>query len=65
MSEWIVTNMEFTEAWVEMYGYKRLVRCKDCRHYWKNGGDNSKGAVCLASPKDDAFCSEGRRKDDE
>lgn len=42
-----------------------IVRCKDCRHYWKNGGNNSKGAVCLASPKDDAFCSEGKRKDDE
>lgn len=40
------------------------VRCKDCRHYWKNGGDNSKGAVCLASPSDDAFCSEGEREDD-
>lgn len=41
-----------------------VVRCKDCRHYWKNGGDNSKGLVCLASPKDDAFCSEGERKKD-
>lgn len=52
----------------DIYGYiyinhvQEIVRCKDCRHYWKNGDDNSKGAVCLASPKDDAFCSEGERK---
>ena len=39
-----------------------VVRCKDCVHYWKNGNDEE--AVCLASPKDDAFCSEGERRDD-
>ena len=40
-----------------------VVRCKDCKHYWKNT-DGESVPVCLASPKDDAFCSEGRRKDD-
>ena len=39
-----------------------VVECKDCVHYWKNGNDEE--AVCLASPKDDAFCSEGERRDD-
>lgn len=45
----------------------KVVRCKDCVHYWKN---NLKAevddavAVCLAPPKDDAFCSEGERRDD-
>ena len=67
MSEWIVTNMEFDESYAEMYGYKRLVRCKDCKFYWKNMKDNidEPVPVCLASPKIDAFCSEGERKDDE
>lgn len=38
-----------------------VVRCKDCKHYWKNKPSNDV-PVCLASPKDDAFCSEGERK---
>lgn len=40
-----------------------IVRCKDCKFYWKNNRD-SDGVVCLATPKDDAFCSEGERKED-
>lgn len=40
-----------------------VVRCKDCKYYWKNYTDDSI-PVCLASPKDDAFCSEGERKDE-
>ena len=43
---------------------ERVVRCKDCKFYWKNDR-NSKGVVCLATPKDDAFCSEGERRKDE
>ena len=39
-----------------------VTRCKDCVHYWKNGEDV---AICLASPKDDAFCSEGERRGDD
>lgn len=35
-----------------------VVRCKDCQHYWKNKPSEDV-PVCLASPKDDAFCSEG------
>lgn len=41
-----------------------VVRCKDCKFYWKNNRDSG-GVVCLATPKDDAFCSEGERKDDD
>ncbi len=46
-----------------------VVRCKDCKHYWKNWKDGEPDcgdevAVCLASPKDDAFCSEGERRED-
>ena len=41
-----------------------VVRCKDCIHYWKNKPSDDV-PVCLASPKDDAFCSEGERKEDE
>lgn len=40
-----------------------LVRCKDCIHYWKNKPSDDV-PVCLASPKDDAFCSEGERRED-
>lgn len=40
-----------------------IVRCKDCKFYWKNNRD-SDGVVCLATPKDDAFCSEGERRED-
>jgi len=42
-----------------------LVRCADCKHYWKNHKDGDSVPVCLASPSDEAFCSEGERKDDE
>lgn len=42
-----------------------VVRCKDCKHYWRNHADDISVSVCLASPEDDAFCSEGERKDDE
>lgn len=37
-----------------------VVRCKDCKHYWKNNPSDDV-PVCLASPRDDAFCSEGER----
>ena len=40
-----------------------VVRCKDCKHYWKN--NPTEVAVCLASPRDDAYCSEGERREDE
>lgn len=42
-----------------------VVRCKDCKHYWKNYIDDYSVPVCLASPQDEAFCSEGERIDDE
>ena len=43
-------------------------RCKDCKHYWRNWKEgepeyDEDAAVCLASPKDDAFCSEGERNE--
>ena len=51
--------------------WEPLVRCKDCIHYWKNWRDgdfSSRGdddvAVCLGSPRDDAFCSEGERREE-
>ena len=43
---------------------EEVVRCKDCKHYWRNHADDISVPVCLASPKEDAFCSEGRHKDD-
>ena len=45
-----------------IYGYKgEVVRCKDCKFYWKNEDD----VICLASPSDNAYCSEGERREDE
>lgn len=51
-----ITNIPKIEA-------EPVVRCKDCKFYWKNNRD-SDGVVCLATPKDDAFCSEGERRED-
>ena len=52
-----------------IYGYKgEIVRCEYCIHYWKNhlkDDYDDTVAVCLASPKDDAFCSEGERRKEE
>lgn len=62
--EFIVPEGDCGGAWL---GYKELVRCKDCIHYWKNWKDeepDDEVAVCLASPRDDAFCSEGERRND-
>ncbi len=42
-----------------------IVRCKDCKYYWKNRTDDYFFPVCLTSPSDEAFCSEGERKSDE
>lgn len=61
MSEWIVTNMEFSDAWVEMYGYKRLVRCKDCKHF--GGAFWCRWYECGTGR--DGYCHHGERKDDE
>lgn len=70
-SEWTAKELDYltevesttktTQDWV------MVVRCKDCKFYWKNMKDNTDEPVpvCLASPKIDAFCSEGERKDDE
>lgn len=41
---------------------QEVVRCKDCKFYWKNSR-NADGVVCLATPRDDAFCSEGERNE--
>ena len=41
-----------------------VVRCKDCKFYWKNSVMTNV-PLCLASPRDDAFCSEGERGQDE
>lgn len=40
-----------------------VVRCKDCKHYWKNK-QSDEVPVCLASPREDAYCSEGERRED-
>ena len=40
-----------------------IVRCKDCKHYWKNKPSEDV-PVCLASPREDAYCSEGERKEE-
>lgn len=47
----------------QVYEMVAVVRCKDCVHYWKNKPTDDV-PVCLASPKDDAFCSEGERRED-
>ena len=70
MSEYIVRETDCGLATKqEIVG--ELVRCMECKYYWKNSKyksnmeDMEDVAMCLASPSDDAFCSEGERKDDE
>lgn len=41
-----------------------VVRCKDCKFYWKNSVMTNV-PLCLASPREDAFCSDGERREDE
>lgn len=65
MREWII-QAETIGNISDGYWYgngEEIVRCKNCKYYWKNYTDDSI-PVCLASPKDDAFCSEGERKDE-
>ena len=50
------------KQWFEHVDYEPVVRCKDCKHYWKN--NPTEVAVCLASPQTDAYCSEGERRED-
>ena len=40
-----------------------IVRCKDCKFYWKNSVMTNV-PLCLATPREDAFCSEGERRED-
>lgn len=39
-----------------------LIRCGECKHYWRNHPETV--AVCLSSANDDAYCSEGERRAD-
>jgi len=64
MCEYIVRETGYPGA-VKQEVVGELVRCADCKHYWKNHKDGDSVPVCLASPSDEAFCSEGERKDDE
>lgn len=60
VSEFMPTN---SVEYKRQINWSPLVRCKECKHYWKNNPSDDV-PVCLASPKDDAFCSEGERKED-
>ena len=42
-----------------------VVRCKDCKLYWKNHNDWVITLDCVMSRNDDGFCHRGERKDDE
>ena len=39
-----------------------VVRCKDCKHYWKNVNTPGFDGKCTTVGDDD-FCSDGERKD--
>lgn len=64
---WAMTESQFLE-WLNAECNRErprdmIVRCKDCIHYWKNTIESDEVVICLASSKDDAYCSEGERKD--
>ena len=62
----MVTNQSQYEEMSEVYErYNKgdlvpVVRCKDCKFYWKNSVMTNV-PLCLATPREDAFCSEGER----
>lgn len=60
--EWIISE-EDLGCDGAYFSYDEVVRCKDCIHYWKNN-PSADIPVCLASPKAEAFCSEGERRED-
>ena len=60
-------SIETIQKWIDdapTVDAVEVVRCKYCEHYWKNNPSDDV-PVCLASPKDDAFCSEGERSENE
>lgn len=57
------TDYNFLIGEDEAIDVEPVVRCKDCKHYWKNNPSDDV-PVCLASLKDDAFCSEAERRED-
>ena len=65
----MATNQSQYEEMCEVYErYNKgdlvpVVRCKDCKFYWKNSVMTDV-PLCLASPREDAFCSDGERRED-
>ena len=55
--EWVINKP--TQPTVDAV---EVVRCKDCKYYWRNNPLET--WVCLASPRDDAYCSEGERREE-
>lgn len=53
-----LSKLPWFPAMMKELGYEPVVRCKDCKWYWKNSVMTNV-PMCLASPRDDAFCSEG------
>lgn len=66
----MATNQSQYEEMCEVYErYNKgdlvlVVRCKDCKFYWKNSVMTNV-PLCLASPREDAFCSDGERREDD
>lgn len=71
MSDWIVTDIEFDESYAEMCGYKRLVRCIECKYRdtincgMQFYGYDDDGHLCKSDDwtQDDGFCYWGEKKD--
>ena len=61
--EQALTEVGLAEVTVPIVDAEPVVRCKDCKFYWKNSVTTDV-PMCLTSPKDDAFCSEGERGED-
>ncbi len=60
-------DIDLEENTLEAEGYIKVVRCKDCKYYWKNNkykNNTNSIPVCLASPSDNAFCSDGVKNDE-
>lgn len=59
------TVYKLTQALAEAEPFKKVVRCKDCKH-WDNhdGGERCLNSIYLSWAKPENFCNYGERKDE-
>jgi len=65
MAEWIV---ELGDGFPEIKKMTELVRCKDCKHFFRDDNGNVVVYRCELNHenmRDEFFCADGERREDE